>query len=181
MKKIILIISLSCFCCAAFADKENISAARPDISERCRQLENDQKTLGENPGIYYFSLASCKLFLIHDESSFNEVVEIFNKSAKVASNPALAYFAIGTLYQSKYKGGELYYGIKGVPQDLIQAISNYEKAAELGSSLAQDSLGVIYLNEINLSQDLQQKQAWDVKQQDVPIPIYSTNSTISRG
>ncbi len=181
MKKIILLIFIWIGCSESFAEQSNSTTINPvneTVVEKCQQYDGDQKNLEENSAFYYFMTGICRLNFIHDNASFNEVVERLNKSVSINGNSAYPYFILGDLFEAKYRSGSLFYGAKGAPQDLIQAIKNYEKAADLGSSLAQNNLAEIYLNEINISGKNQTKDSWDVKNDKAPVPLPDVNKAI---
>ncbi len=122
--------------------------------ESCTALENDTTTKENNIGFYYYRLALCKYVNepIKNEKSLLGIISLFNKSAQ--NNYPLANFALGLIYDAKYKMGSKIFGVLGKPDDIKVAIKNYEIAANAGSSKAQNNLGEIYLHEANINNDL---------------------------
>ncbi|KTD14765.1 TPR repeat protein [Legionella gratiana] len=113
-------------------------------------MKQDQKTLKENPGYYYYRLGLCEFRFIHNQSQFNEVVDTLTKSLKYGYTPS--YFALGLLYDNKFKSGSLWLHSKGKISDLLKSIENYKKAAENQSVLAENNLGEVYLHSANLTE-----------------------------
>lgn len=111
--------------------------------------------LKNNPGIFYFKEALCKIELIKNANDFNHVIKLLKKSSDnkyPASN-----FVLGLLFEEKYKHGSLYYGTHGQPSDIVEAIKYYKLASLAGSTTAENNIGIIYLNEENLSDQYKTK------------------------
>jgi len=178
MKKLLLFIFIGWMSASVADSSENTPAQNTKWDyETCQKYKDDQKLFKEDAGFYDFRLGTCQLITIHDSNSFHDVIEKFSKSASVNNYP-MSYFALGLLFEEKYKLGSIYYGIKGTPLDLSEAIKNYEKAAQYGSSLAENALGEIYLNEINLSKKNQTKNSGDVKNENAPTQLPDINKAL---
>ncbi len=95
-----------------------------------------------------FNEALDKIGSICDEESFKTVIKLLQKSAKFKYDPS--YMALGTIYQSKHLHGSVFYGVKGTPEDLTLAIKYLTRAANRGSSEAQNAIGELYLHEANI-------------------------------
>jgi hypothetical protein len=117
----------------------------------CEEL-NKKDFKNKEPGRYYYTLALCNVASIHDEQSFDCVINLFNKSIKY--DYLVSYIALAELYFDKYRVGSMNYGVKGIPEDLSLAIYNYERAAALGSVVAQRDLGQIYSNKWFISSNI---------------------------
>lgn len=139
MKNFFLLIFLGWMSLSvANSSDPNVTQNKKLDYETCLQFDSDQKMLKQNPGFYYFRSGICRLTVVHDAKSFNELINKFNQSSS-ANNYPLSYFVLGLLFQQKYKLGSEYYGVKGKPSDLLEAVKNYEKAAQYGSSLAENA------------------------------------------
>lgn len=123
-----------------------ISSANSSLA--CDKIKNDQKTLKENPGHHYFKIGLCEFEFIKNKQQFDIAVEAFTKSSKYGYIPS--YFALGLLYEERFKNGSVWLGSKGEIGDLQKSIEYYKKAADNQSGRAEYSLGKIYLHEANL-------------------------------
>jgi len=169
MKKIFIILVLFLSSSITNADDLNKNNRQENI-KYCQQYENYKTDLKEDPGYYYYHVATCMYEKINDGKSFLEVSELFKKSASY--NYPLSNFSLGFLYETKYKTGSIVFGVPANPEDLIIAIENYTKAANAGSASAQNNLGELYLDEANLSEKLKgNDNRNDVKNDNVPIQL----------
>ncbi|KTC83331.1 tetratricopeptide repeat protein [Legionella cincinnatiensis] len=121
-----------------------------NASSSCKEIKKDQKTLKDNPGYYYYRMGLCEFEFIHDQKQFDTVVHALIKSSKYDYTPS--YFALGLLYDNKFKSGSLWLHSKGKLSDLLKSIENYKKAAENHSVLAENNLGEVYLHSANLTE-----------------------------
>jgi TPR repeat protein len=121
-----------------------------NASASCEEIKQDQKILKENPGYYYYRIGLCKFQLIHNQQQFDEVVDTLIKSSRYDYIPS--YFALGLLYDNKFKSGSLWLHSKGKLSDLLKSIENYKKAAANHSVLAENNLGEVYLHSANLTE-----------------------------
>ncbi len=181
MKKLLLIILVSCgVTSVAIADGINEEVTKKSTKSAevndCRAFDNDQKTLKDNPGFYYYKMAICRLDYIDKKEVFEKVVELFQKSADNKYSPS--YYVLGLLFENKYEYGSLYYGIKGKPIDLVNAIKNYEIAAHYGSSNAQNILGEIYLDKANLPDEYRNFGSMDIKKNEMLINLPNINKAV---
>jgi TPR repeat protein len=157
------------------ADATSPATVRQDFTaqdtEECQQIEKNKKLKSEKSGLYYFLLAYCHIDHINDDKTFNEVVSLLQQS--IQQKFLVSHFALAELYWDKYKMGGLLYGAKGKPNDLITAINNYEKAADHGSTPAQNNLGEIYLDyaNLNVANRNAQENAKEIKNVNAPIQL----------
>lgn len=139
--------------CLLISTVNNASASNSKsldtANSNCYKHETDKEELKNNPGVYYFRSALCRFDSITNPDGFNRVIALLKKSAD--NKFMLSNFALGLLFQEKYKYGITYFGVPGKADDIVNAINYYKIAAEAGSSTAENNLGIIYLNELNLS------------------------------
>lgn len=141
----------------------------------CTTEDNDIQEINRNPGLAYFRMAVCRFDSINNIESFNKVMQLLKKSA--INNYPPSYFALGVFYREKYEHGSQFYGAKGEPDDILQAIKYFKLAAKLGMVSAENCLGELYLNEANISPDMRNNN-FDVKSDDAPISIPNIHEAI---
>lgn len=122
-----------------------------NASQACEEIKKDLKTLKEDPGYYYFQIGLCEFQYMHDQKQFDTVAETLTKSSQYDYAPS--YFALGLLYDNKFREGTVWLGSKGNLNDLLKSIENYKKAAANQSAAAENNLGEIYLHEANLDEE----------------------------
>ena len=126
----------------------NIKSNSLKNNEICNEL-SDRELLNKNPGQYFFKIALlCNYKDINNQVTFDKTINLLKKAAQYKYSPA--YLLMGVLYENKYESGSLIYNAKGSPQDLAEAIKNLEIAAAMGSALAQNKLGELYLDDAHL-------------------------------
>lgn len=169
----------------AFSDEPLSKTVRSQFSTKktdqtskfidCKIQDNDIQEINKDPGLAYFRMALCRFDSINNITSFDNVIQLLKKSA--ANNYPPSYFALGVFYREKYEHGSEFYGAKGEPDDILQAIKYFKLAAKLGVVSAENFLGEIYLNEANISSDLKNNN-FDVKSGDSPINIPNIHEAI---
>ncbi|HBC0463171.1 TPA: sel1 repeat family protein [Legionella pneumophila] len=136
---------------------------------------SDQKLLQKNPGHYFFRRALlCNYEHINNQETFDKTIAILSKSAQYKYPPA--YLLMGILYENKYESGSLIYNARGVPQDLTKAIINLEIASSMGSTIAQNKLAELYLDDAHLIE--KNTKTKDISNADSLIPLPNITKAI---
>lgn len=141
IKRFFAFLCIGLFSTATFAFSSTPDFYYLDQTEQssCANNQNNIALKNSDPGYYYFISGICDLNYIHDGQSFDGVTSLFYAAAK--NKFPEAYFVLGAMYFEKYSIGDVVYAVKGVPNDLLLAINNYEIAAKLGSAVAANNLG----------------------------------------
>lgn len=106
----------------------------------------DKKSILQT-GAYFSNGILRQLPSIKSKKEFDSLVDVLMKSANNGFVPA--YYALGTIYESKFRDGSIWLHSQGTLEDLKNAIKYYKKAAPF-TSAAENELGQIYLADENL-------------------------------
>jgi TPR repeat protein len=114
----------------------------------CKDYFSNHSTLEKNSGQYFFNIAIRQLPDVKNKKEFNSLVNLLIKSADNGYFPS--YYALGMLYEQKFKYGSDWVHSRGEMTDLQNSIKYLEKAASF-TSVAEYALGDIYLAYANIT------------------------------